>query len=206
MPSNKIDLSRIDNDIEQYIIDYCIKYNIDLNDYRFLTTLRHSTINHLLTSIHNDLLSDKDYKPYLHNTNINYDSIEELTYFANKFIELCQRFNKSLGLYSFGCLISAAPPTLAEWLTEEGQKANPARAELLHMIQEKHKGQHVSLMNDTGLGLLAVANNDHETGLKWADNQRQAVERQAVYFLPSERLERLKIEPIKEDGETVRRV
>ena len=60
MPSNKIDLSRIDNDIEQYIIDYCIKYNIDLNDYRFLTTLRHSTINHWLTSIHNDLLSDKD--------------------------------------------------------------------------------------------------------------------------------------------------
>ena len=50
------------------------------------------------------------------------------------------------------------------------------------------------MLNDTPVGALAVANNDHETGLEWSKNQLQQIAQNAVYLLPSERVDRLRLD------------
>lgn len=192
-----ININTVINDIDNYINDYFINNNIDINDYKIRTTLKHNTINHLLTCLYNDLFSDKLYKPYMHNSIIDYNDIELLDLLANKFISICQYFNKSLGLYSFSCFVGADLAEIMRWIDENGEKLNPERAQIIRKIQEKHKGQHIALLNDSSIGLLAVANNDVETGLNWQEKQNTVTQQNTVFLLPSERLERLRIEQSK---------
>ena len=73
---------------------------------------------------------------------------------------------------------------------------------MLKNIQECHKVQQIGLLNDTPVGALAVANNDHETGLEWSKNQMQ-VTAQSVYFLPSERVDRMRLAKPEENNDSV---
>ena len=82
--------------------------------------------------------------------------------------------------------------TLTRWLNEK--ESNPARYSVLKSIQENHKEQHISLLNDSPVGAMAVANNDHETGLEWSKNQAAQIAQNAVFLLPSERMNRLQID------------
>lgn len=184
--NNKID-SVIDNTLSN-------EFHFDLNNYKDLTNIKHSTFNYLMSNIYNSLFNPHN------NTLINnqkslldYNDIILFDFLVNKFIELCQKFNKSVGLYGFGYMVGLPLDTISEWLSDEGKKLNPQRWRLLRNIQEGHKAQHISLLNDSGLGLIAVANNDTETGLNWAEKQQQTTATKEVYFLPSERIERLRI-------------
>ena len=56
--------------------------------------------------------------------------------------------------------------------------------------------EQISLLNDSPVGALAVANNDSETGLKWAANQIQTITNNTVYYLPSERTDRLNLDKL----------
>ena len=101
-------------------------------------------------------------------------------------------------MLSYGCLIGVSSATLSGWLSDEGRRLNSARYEILAKIQENHRMQHISLLNDSVVGQIAVANNDIETGLKWSENNQTTITKQAVYLLPSERIERLRLD-IKDD-------
>ena len=92
---------------------------------------------------------------------------------------------------SFGYMIGADFTTLARWLNDE--KSNPTRYKALKILQEGHKSQHIALLNESPVGALAVANNDTETGLEWATKQAVTAGQQAVFLIPSERLNRLQI-------------
>jgi hypothetical protein len=58
---------------------------------------------------------------------------------------------------------------------------------------------HVGLLNESGLGQVAVANNDIETGLQWQQQAGSGISANAVYILPSERVDKLKLQ--KDDQE-----
>ena len=75
---------------------------------------------------------------------------------------------------------------------------NPKRFEVLKNIQESHKAQQIALLNDSPVGSMAVANNDTETGLEWQQKQQQAISQNTVYILPSERIERMKLDKLPE--------
>ena len=100
-------------------------------------------------------------------------------------------FNKSLGLMQFSNMTGIHRQTLAEW--RDNERSNPARSDVINNICECHKMEHIGLLNDTPVGALAVANNDVETGLQWATKQAIAAGQQAVFLIPSERLNRLSI-------------
>ena len=89
---------------------------------------------------------------------------------------------------------------------------NPTRWEILKNVKEYNKAALISNLKDSPVGALAVANNDIETGLQWATNQAIASGQQAVFLIPSERLNRLSISaaeavplPSSEDAEKVPR-
>lgn len=127
---------------------------------------------------------------------IDYNDIDLLYIIANKFIMLSLKFNKSLGLMQFSLFSGIHRATLAEW--RDHPEANPARSDIIKNICECHKMEQINILNDTPVGALAVANNDHETGLEWSKNQAAQIAANTVYLLPSERVDRLKL-PKPED-------
>ena len=193
--NNYIDIENLSSNIDNIINDTLInEFHIDINNYKELVNIKHSTFNYLLTVVCNKLFKPSDYILNYKKTYIDYNNIDLLSILVDIFIKLTKRFNKSVGLYGFASLIGVDLVTVNSWVSEEGKKLNPARFQLLQNIREEHKAQHISLLNDSVVGQIAVANNDNETGLKWAEKQQQQAARQAVYFLPSERLDRLRLE------------
>lgn len=201
--SNNTNLLELNNKIDS-VIDNTLsnEFHFDLNNYKDLTNIKHSTFNYLMSNIYNSL-----FNPF-NNTLINnqkslidYNDIILFDFLIDKFIKLCQRFNKSVGLYGFGYMVGADFATLSEWVSDEGQKLNPKRYNALRKLQESHKAQHISLLNDSVVGQIAVANNDTETGLNWAEKQQQTTATKEVYFLPSERIERLRIAQQQSEAE-----
>lgn len=198
-----LNINTLEQDINNIINDALLNdLHIDINNYKELVNIKHSTFSYLLTTVRDKLFRPKDFYLSKHNNKgsyIDFNNAELLSYLANIFIKLSVRFNKSVGLYNFAEFIGCDFTLMLQWASDEGKELNGARYEVLRNLQESHKTRHISLLNDSVVGQIAVANNDVETGLKWAEKQQQQAAKQAVYFLPSERLDRLRLEEVKSD-------
>ena len=129
------------------------------------------------------------------NSLINYSDCELIIYLINKFLAICNFFNKSLGIYSLSVFLGVDDETINSWVFgPDGEKLNDERAAAIQRVQRYKARSLVNILQNSGLGALAVANNDKETGLNWAENAAPKMERETVYFLPSERIDRLKLE------------
>ena len=197
---NIININTVYDDILTTFDSVVSDLGYDINNPKERKSISHSEINYCLKQVSYILF--KANKSMVNNQNslIDYDNIELMSIIANAFIELCQRFNKSLGLMSYAYLVGCDYSTIWRWLQDE--TLNPERCKMLKNIQECHKVQQIGLLNDTPVGALAVANNDHETGLEWGKNQ-QVIATQNVYYLPSERSERLKLDAPGDNGGSV---
>lgn len=189
--NNRINKETIAQDIDKCVIDFFNQYSIDIYDIKTIKTIPHNTINLCFKYIHKTLF--KPDKKLISNkqSNIDYNDIELLQILSDKFIEICQHFNKSLGLMSFSFMLGINYKTLYNWLNDEN--ANPERLQVLKNIQECHKVAQISLLNDTPVGALSVANNDHETGLEWSKQSNNQLTANTVYLIPSERVDKLKL-------------
>ena len=190
---NAININTIESQIDDVVISFFDKFNIDIYDLNQCKTVTHNLLNLCFREIYKQLF--KPDKPMINNQKslVDYNDVQQLSIIANKFIEICQRFNKSLGLMSFAFMVGCDYSTLYLWMQNDEQ-LNPERFKVLKSIQECHKLAQISLLNDTPVGALAVANNDHETGLEWSKNQLQQIASNAVYLIPSERVDRLKLD------------
>ena len=74
-----------------------------------------------------------------------------------------------------------------------GDESNPRRCDNLRKIANYNRDAVIHNLKESNIGLIAVANNDKETGLEWSKNNAPKVEKQNVFFIPSERVDRLKI-------------
>lgn len=201
IPRDKyININTVCNDIDKCIDDFLTENGID-KDYKSIVSIKHSTVNYMFSYIYNRLFKPDRTLCNNQKTFVDLENIELLQVLADKFIEICQRFNKSLGLMSFGYMIGVNYNTLGRWVSDE--KLNPARYSVIKSIQEGHKAQHIALLNESPVGALAVANNDTETGLEWSTKQALNTASNAVFLIPSERLERLKIEAATDQPEKV---
>ena len=195
--NNYININTVCSDIDAVINDVLKEFNIDPYDYKTITNIKHSTVNYMLSTVYNRLFKPDHNLPNNQKSLVNYNDIELLQVLADKFIDICQRFNKSLGLMSFAYMIGCSYSTLDNWLkAADCSELNSKRLEVLKSIQVSHKTQHIALLNDSPVGALAVANNDVETGLKWAANQAQQITNNTVYYLPSERTNKLQLEKL----------
>lgn len=185
-----ININTISDQIDDCINQFLANNGID-TDYKSITSVKHSTVNYMLSYIYKSLF--KPNKTLINNQKslVNYNDSDLMEILAVKFIEICQRFNKSLGLMSFCYMIGCDYSSIFKWLQDE--KLNPVRFKALKYIQESHKAQQIALLNDSPVGALAVANNDVETGLEWSTKQLTLAANNPVFLIPSERLERLKL-------------
>lgn len=195
VPKDKyIDINTICDQIDECINDFLDEMQID-RDYKSITSIKHSTVNYMMSYIYKRL-----FKPNITLCNnqksyVDYNNIELLQVLADKYISICQRFNKSLGVMSFGYMIGVNYSTLYNWMNDKSNEPlSLKRLEVIKSIQENHKVQQIALLNESPVGVLAVANNDVETGLKWAENNIQQITNNTVYYLPSERSGRLNLE------------
>nr|DAI88266.1 MAG TPA: hypothetical protein [Caudoviricetes sp.] len=193
---NTININTIENDIDNCIESFLNEMNID-RDYKSLVNIKHSTVNYMFSYIYEHLFKPDHNLPNNQKSLVDYNDVELLQVLADKFINICQRFNKSLGLMSFCYMIGVRYSTVALWLNSD-KELNPKRFEVLKNIQESHKAQQIALLNDSPVGSMAVANNDTETGLEWQQKQQQAISQNTVYILPSERIERMKLDKLPE--------
>jgi hypothetical protein len=163
---------------------------IDNRNERKPRYISHNQVNYCLRQVYNKLF--KPDKPLYNNqkSKINYDNIDVLQIIASTFIDICSMYNKSLGLVSFSYLTGISTDTLNEWSRGDNE-LNSTRSEVIKYIREGHKAAQVSLLNDSPVGSLAVANNDVETGLQWSEKQALASGNSTIYILPSERLQSL---------------
>lgn len=200
IPKDKyININTISQDIDKCIEQYCSKYNIDLYDYNTRVNIKHNEVNNILRYVYKCLFKPSITLCNNQNSYIDYANIELLQVIADKFIDICLFFNKSLGLMSFSLFTGIAYSTLGYWLNAgDGEELSRERLAILKNIQEMHKMQHISLLNDTPVGALATANNDQETGLNWSANQAQQITNNTVYLLPSERSGKLKLDKLEE--------
>lgn len=187
-----INAETIGSQIDNIVLTFFQKSGIDIYNITECKAVTHNTLTLCMMEIYNNL-----FKPSMTLWNnqkslIDYDNTILLTVIANKFIELCLRFNKSLGIMQFSIMTGIHWQTLAEW--ERNKESNPARSAIVNNIRECHKMEQINILNESPVGALAVANNDNETGLNWS--RQQAIEQasNAVYLIPSERLQRLGID------------
>lgn len=165
-------------------------FGIDYTNIKKPRYISHNQINYILRRVYIELF--KPDKPLYNNqqSKIDYENMEQLTAVANCFIDICSKFNKSLGLLSFSYLTGIETSTFVNWMNGGGE-LNRQRLQILNKLQEGHKAAHIALLNETNLGLVAVANNDNETGLNWNKNQAQQINGGTVFVIPSERAGRL---------------
>ena len=189
---NAININTIEQQIDNIVIEFFDNSGIDINDYTQCMKVPHNILTRCMLSIYNNLFKPSHGMINNQRSLIDYNDIELLTVIANKFIDLSLRFNKSLGLMQFSIMSGIHRATLAEW--RDNAESNPLRSDVVKNICECHKMEQINLLNDTPVGALSVANNDSETGLEWSKQQAQQIAQNAIYILPSERMNRLKLD------------
>ena len=191
---NIINPDLIQSQVKSCIDEYCSIYGIDLYNYSQRSNIKHNEVNNILLYCYDHIF--KPSKGLMNNQKslIDYDNIEQLEAVINTFIHVCLLFNKSLGLMSFSLFTGIDDNTLLRWSSQDGEKINPKRWGLIKNIKEHNKNMLISNLKDSPVGALAVANNDTETGLNWSANQLQQIANNTVYLIPSERVDRLKLD------------
>lgn len=194
---NAIDINTISQQIDDCVISFFDNYNIDINDLKVIKTIPHNTVNLCFMYIYEQLFKPNHKMVNNQRSIVDYNNTDLLQVLADKFIEICLRFNKSLGLTSFALMVGCDIRTIQMWLAA-GEESNPTRFHILKTIQEYHKSIHIGLLNESPVGQLAVANNDPETGFNWSQNQAQQITNNTVYYLPSERSDKLKLDKLED--------
>lgn len=202
IPKDKyINIATVSSDIDNCIESFLTLYGID-RDYKSIVNVKHQTINAMMIYIYDSLFKPDTTLCNNQRSLVDYNNIELLQVLADKFINICLRFNKSLGLLSFGYMIGCSYNTLLNWLSSGSDtELSSKRLQILKSLQECHKASQVALLNDTPVGALAVANNDNETGLNWSRQQALEQANNAVYLIPSERLNKLGIDKSTQEME-----
>lgn len=188
---NYLDINTIYDDIINAVNSNITLLGYDINNPKDRKGITHNEVNYIFRQVYNALF--KPNKALYNNQNslIDYDNIDFLNVLVNAFIDVCSSLNKSLGIMSFSYMSGIDYTTLYRWGHEE--KTNPERYKIIKRIQDTHKAAQISLLNDSPVGALAVANNDTETGLEWSTKQAITAANNAVFLIPSERLNRLNI-------------
>ena len=186
-----INIDTISNDIMDNITLYFDNMNINIYDINQRKQVNHNLLTAAFRDTYEKLFKPTETLCNNQNSLIDYENTELLKVIVNKYIDICLLFNKSLGIMPFSLLTGIHYTTLMRW--RDNPELNPIRCDIIKYLTECHKMEQIGLLNDTPVGALAVANNDKETGLNWAANQAQQIGAAAVYILPSERTDRLKL-------------
>jgi hypothetical protein len=186
---NIINPETIQQQVLSCVNDQIVLLGYDLNNPKDRKSISHNEVNYILRRVYDNIFKPSTGLMNNQKSIIDYDDIEQIQAVVNVYIDICSRFNKSLGLMSFSFMSGIDITTLLRWINNP--ELNLERSKAIQKIQEVHKALQIGLLNDSPVGALAVANNDTETGLNWSEKQAAAAASNTIYILPSERLQML---------------
>lgn len=199
MANNKkcINNETISQDIDNIVISFFDKFNINIYDSKECNAVSHNMLTLCMMEIYNTLFKPDNTMVNNQKSIIDYNDSLQLSIIADCFVKWALWFNKSLGLMQFSIMTGIHRSTLAEW--RDNIEINSKRSDIVKSICECHKMEQINLLNSSPVGALAVANNDHETGLEWSKNQMQQLAANTVYLVPSEQSNRLALDKVSQD-------
>jgi hypothetical protein len=186
---NIINPDTIQQQVLSCVNDQIVLLGYDLNNPKDRKSISHNEVNYILRRVYDNIFKPSTGLMNNQKSIIDYDDIDQIQAVVNVYIDICSRFNKSLGLMSFSFMSGIDITTLLRWINNP--ELNLERSKAIQKIQEVHKALQIGLLNDSPVGALAVANNDTETGLNWSEKQAAAAAANTIYILPSERLQTL---------------
>jgi hypothetical protein len=186
---NIINPETIQQQVLSCVNDQIVLLGYDLNNPKDRKSISHNEVNYILRRVYDNIFKPSTGLMNNQKSIIDYDDIDQIQAVVNVYIDICSRFNKSLGLMSFSFMSGIDITTLLRWINNP--ELNLERSKAIQKIQEVHKALQIGLLNDSPVGALAVANNDVETGLNWSEKQAAAAAANTIYILPSERLQTL---------------
>jgi hypothetical protein len=186
---NIINPETIQQKVLSCVNDQIVLLGYDLNNPKDRKSISHNEVNYILRRVYDNIFKPSTGLMNNQKSIIDYDDIEQIQAVVNVYIDICSRFNKSLGLMSFSFMSGIDITTLLRWINNP--ELNLERSKAIQKIQEVHKALQIGLLNDSPVGALAVANNDVETGLEWSKQQALTQANNTVYILSSERLQGL---------------
>lgn len=189
----QIDVSTLHDQIWNIVYQYCEESGIDIKNYKVRSNVKHNTIINLFTRIYRNIFKSDTNLFNNQSSVLCYENIEQLAAVTFEFIEICSFFNVAWGIYGFQLMTGISDDTLMRWESQSATDGDRRRLELLKAVRTYNRNALLGLLKDSGVGAIAVANNDVETGLEWAKNNQQITQNNTVVYLPSERLDRLRL-------------
>ena len=133
-------------------------------DYNTLCrTVRTTTFKACMRYIFDNLFSTGFNTVTSHASIINLDNFELLKTVCTKYLQICDLYNKQLGLFGFALLIGYDIETLKRW----GQNATAPEYVIYKAIKDHLRDSSEDSLKDSDIGRIAVANNSNEVGLNY---------------------------------------
>jgi hypothetical protein len=171
-----IDIYSIEQQIEGCLNDFFKKIDPELN-YKDLVKIKTTTFIDGLYYCYENLFKPEDKREYNRKTNINTDDIPLLQTIANKYLSLCNYYNKHCGVYGFSMLTGIGKDVLIRWC----ENSTCLQYEIVKNIKDNTRDSFENSLQDSDLGRMAIANNSQTMGLNYG---YQAAAQQAAAAAP----------------------
>lgn len=191
---NIVNPDTIHDSVIKVVSDTLISMGYDLNNPKERKSISHNEITFALRSVYDQLF--KPDKPLFNNQKsvIDYDDMEQLKVLADTFLDICFLYNKSLGLQNFSYMTGIDYWTLLRW--KDNEEINPIRYQIVKSIVNGYSIANDGHLSDTPIGQAIHANHNAEMGKLYGEKQAVINNTTTVYYLPSERSDRLKLDKL----------
>lgn len=165
MDKNKMDIEKTLNQIDNLLNVYLSKIDPELN-YNNLVKIKTTTFKDALYFVYTQLF--KPDKPQLYDvkTIIDYNDFNILDSLCNKYLSICNAYNKHLGIDGFITLIGISDNLIDRWSNDP----TCLQYGIVKKIRVKTRNSFEESLQDTDLGRMAIANNSVTMGLNYGYN------------------------------------
>ena len=133
-------------------------------DYNTLSkTVRTTSYKTCMRFIHDNLFKTDNSVITSHCSILTLDNMDLLQAVCDKYLQICDLYNKQLGLFGFALLVGYDPDVVISW----GQNATRPEYRIYKDIKQHLKDSSEDCLKDSDLGRIAVANNSVEVGLNY---------------------------------------
>lgn len=156
------DIDKLLNQIDNLLNVYLSRIDPELN-YNNLVRIKATTFKDAMYFIYTQLFKPDTTQLYQSKTLIDTDDIELLNAIKDKYLSMCNGYNKHLGLDGFCTLVGITRDIIGRW----SQNATGPHYDIVNTIRMSNRDSFEESLQDTDLGRMALANNSNTIGLNY---------------------------------------
>ena len=156
------DIDKLLNQIDNLLNVYLSRIDPELN-YNNLVKIKATTFKDAMYFIYTQLFKPDKKQLYDLKTIIDYDDLILLEALKDKYLSICNGYNKHLGVDGFGTLCGFGYDLLQTW----DENATCPQYRIINTIRISNRNSFEECLQDTDLGRMALANNSSTIGLNY---------------------------------------